>query len=121
MKIITKNMKDMEVRIAESTKRKNDSTRLPYMCGTVGELLEPYEEAEAAGSGMKEGRESIRVGGVDIKLVKNKAVVVKTTTRQSFYLPTSGLVDHETLRPGDLIATNKDTYNIYEKLPPEYD
>jgi 26S proteasome regulatory subunit T5 len=31
------------------------------------------------------------------------------------------LVDASELKPGELIAVNKDSYNIYEKLPPEYD
>ena len=51
----------------------------------------------------------------------NKASIIKTSSRQSFYLPSTGLVDPLELKPGDLIAVNKDSYNIYEKLPPEYD
>ena len=31
------------------------------------------------------------------------------------------MVDCSELKPGELIAVNKDCYNIYEKLPPEYD
>jgi 26S proteasome regulatory subunit T5 len=46
---------------------------------------------------------------------------VKTTSRQTFYLPSSGLVEASELKPGELIAVNKESYNIYEKLPPEYD
>lgn len=48
-------------------------------------------------------------------------MIVKTTSRQTFYLPSSGLVDASELKPGELIAVNKESYNIYEKLPPEYD
>ena len=32
-----------------------------------------------------------------------------------------GLVDIATLRPGDLIGVNKDSYLILDALPPEYD
>ncbi|KAF6005020.1 26S proteasome regulatory subunit 6A [Cyanidiococcus yangmingshanensis] len=49
------------------------------------------------------------------------AVVVKTSTRQTVYLPIPGLVDVSLLRPGDLVGVNKDSYLILEKLPEEYD
>ena len=90
------------------------------MVATVGELLEPIEEEEAVGSGMGSGSYNTR-GKKDEPKIKNKAVVVKTTSRQSFYLPSSGLIDPKELKPGELIAVNKESYNIYEKLPPEYD
>lgn len=32
-----------------------------------------------------------------------------------------GLVDHELLKPGDLIGVNKDSYLILDTLPAEYD
>ena len=32
-----------------------------------------------------------------------------------------GLVDPETLKPGDLIGVNKDSYLVLDTLPPEYD
>jgi 26S proteasome regulatory subunit T5 len=31
------------------------------------------------------------------------------------------MLDHTEMKPGDLIAVNKDSYIVYEKLPPEYD
>jgi 26S proteasome regulatory subunit T5 len=36
-------------------------------------------------------------------------------------LPSAGLCLASELRPGELLGVNKDSYNIYEKLPPEYD
>lgn len=57
--------------------------------------------------------------GKEVKMTK--AVVVKTSSRQSFYLPSSGLIEVSEMKPGELIAVNKESYNIYEKLPPEYD
>ena len=36
-------------------------------------------------------------------------------------MPTAGLLDWKDMKPGELIAVNKDSYIIYEKLPPEYD
>ena len=49
------------------------------------------------------------------------AAVVKTSTRQTFFLPVIGLVPTAELTPGDLIGVNKDSYLVLEKLPPEYD
>jgi len=33
----------------------------------------------------------------------------------------TGLLDPKELKPGDLIAVNKESFIVYEKLPPEYD
>jgi 26S proteasome regulatory subunit T5 len=52
---------------------------------------------------------------------RGKAVVLKTTTRQTIFLPVVGLVDAETLKPGDLVGVNKDSYLILDTLPAEYD
>jgi 26S proteasome regulatory subunit T5 len=50
-----------------------------------------------------------------------KSAVIKTSTRQTIFLPLIGLVDPETLKPGDLIGVNKDSYLILDTLPAEYD
>jgi 26S proteasome regulatory subunit T5 len=47
--------------------------------------------------------------------------VIKTTTRQTIFLPIIGLVEASQLKPGELIGVNKDSYLILEKLPSEYD
>lgn len=52
---------------------------------------------------------------------KGKCAVIKTSTRQTYFLPVIGLVDAETLKPGDLVGVNKDSYLILETLPAEYD
>ncbi len=52
---------------------------------------------------------------------KGKSVVIKTSTRQTIFLPVVGLVDAAKLRPGDLVGVNKDSYLILDTLPPEYD
>merc|ERR1712048_361851 len=52
---------------------------------------------------------------------KGKCAVVKTSTRQTYFLPVIGLVDPEELTPGDLVGVNKDSYLVLEKLPAEYD
>lgn len=52
---------------------------------------------------------------------KGKCAVIKTSTRQTYFLPVIGLVDSEKLKPGDLVGVNKDSYLILETLPAEYD
>jgi len=47
--------------------------------------------------------------------------VIKTSTRQTVYLPVIGLVEPKDLSPGDLVGVHKDSYLILEKLPDEYD
>merc|ERR1719464_2004986 len=50
-----------------------------------------------------------------------KCAVVKTSTRQTYFLPVIGLVPADELKPGDLIGVNKDSYLVLEKLPTEFD
>ena len=52
---------------------------------------------------------------------KGKCAVIKTSTRQTVFLPLIGLVPAEKLRPGDLIGVNKDSYLILDTLPAEFD
>lgn len=52
---------------------------------------------------------------------KGKCAVIKTSTRQTIFLPLVGLVDPATLRPKDLIGVNKDSYLVLDTLPAEYD
>merc|ERR1719163_1919306 len=52
---------------------------------------------------------------------EGKSLVVKTTTRQTIFLPVAGLVDAEDLKPNELVGVNKDSYLVLDKLPPEYD
>ena len=57
-------------------------------------------------------------GTVDVDAQrKGKAVVLKTTTRQTIFLPVIGLVDGDKLKPADLVGVNKDSYLILDTLP----
>lgn len=56
-----------------------------------------------------------------INIRSGKSVVIRTSTRQTIYLPVPGLVDTKELTPGELVGTNKDSYLILEKLPAEFD
>ncbi len=39
---------------------------------------------------------------------------------QTVFLPEVGLVDPKTLKPGDLVGVNKESYLILDTLPAEY-
>lgn len=86
--------------------------QLPYLVGNVVEILDLDVEAEAKEEGANIDLDATRVG---------KSAVIKTSTRQTIFLPLIGLVDHEKLKPGDLIGVNKDSYLVLDTLPAEYD
>lgn len=50
---------------------------------------------------------------------RGKCAAVKTSTRQTIFLPIIGLVDSSKLKPGDLVGVNKDTYLILDTLSTE--
>jgi len=77
--------------------------------------LEPDAE-----DGIEEEDEEGAAADVDSQR-KTRSAVIRTSTRQTIYLPVPGLVDVEELKPSDLIGTNKDSYLILEKLPTEFD
>ena len=84
---------------------------LQFLVGNVVELLQLENEAENE-DGSAQDVDDKRAG---------QSVVIKTSTRQTIFLPVIGLVPAEELVPGDLVGTNKDSYLILEKLPSEYD
>jgi len=64
----------------------------------------------------------IKGANVDLNDIRvGKSAVIKTSTRQTIFLPIIGLVDPEKLKPGDLIGLNKDSYLVLDTLPAEYD
>jgi 26S proteasome regulatory subunit T5 len=52
---------------------------------------------------------------------KGKCAVIKTSTRQTVFLPLIGLVPSEKLKPADLVGVNKDSYLVLDTLPAEFD
>lgn len=99
-------------RQAHTQLTKHAFRQLPYLVGNVVEILDLDVTAEAAEEGANIDLDATRVG---------KSAVIKTSTRQTIFLPLIGLVDHEKLKPGDLIGVNKDSYLILDTLPAEYD
>ncbi len=91
---------------------KHRGSQLPYLVGNVVELLDLDPTAESLEEGANIDLDATRVG---------KSAVIKTSTRQTIFLPLIGLVDPDKLTPGDLIGVNKDSYLVLDTLPAEYD
>ncbi|KAL2913291.1 26S proteasome regulatory subunit 6A [Polyrhizophydium stewartii] len=99
-------------RIKENEEKIKLNKQLPYLVSNVVELLDmdPNDEPEEDGA------------NVDLDAHrKGKCAVVRTTTRQTIFLPMIGLVDPTKLKPGDLVGVNKDSYLILDTLPAEFD
>lgn len=95
-----------KARITENVDKIKLNKQLPYLVSNVVEILDiPEEETE---------------DDIDMP-ASTKAVTIKTSTRQTVFLPVPGLIDPNSLKPGDLVGVNKDSYLILETLPPEYD
>lgn len=100
-------------RIKENHEKIKLNNQLPYLVSNIVEVLDmdPDEEEE------EDGAVSYQEAGGK----STKAVVLKTTTRQTIFLPVAGLVDPNELKPADMVGVNKDSYLILDKLPAEYD
>lgn len=94
----------MQQKIKDNKEKIKLNKQLPYLVGNVVEQLE----------GVKEDDD-------DDEDECSKCAVIKTSTRQTIYLPMSGLVEPDQMKPGDLVGVNKDSYLILDKLPAEYD
>lgn len=107
---LTHEKNHMNEKIKENTEKVKLNKQLPYLVGNIVEILDIEEDEEEDGA------------NVDLDSQrKGKAVVLKTSTRQTIFLPVIGLVPADELKPGDLVGVNKDSYLILEKLPAEYD
>ncbi|KAK4495695.1 hypothetical protein PRZ48_012963 [Zasmidium cellare] len=109
---LTHEKQSMIEKIKDNVDKIDNNRQLPYLVGNVVEILDLDVTAEAAEEGANIDLDATRVG---------KSAVIKTSTRQTIFLPLIGLVDHEKLKPGDLIGVNKDSYLILDTLPAEYD
>merc|ERR1712228_932738 len=100
-------------KIKENTEKIKVNKTLPFLVANVIEILDvDPEELGIEEDGANVDLDSQR---------KGKCAVIKTSTRQTYFLPIIGLVEPEDLKPGDLVGVNKDSYLVLEKLPAEYD
>lgn len=105
-------LESFKEKIKENQEKIKLNKQLPYLVGNIVEILEMNPEDEAEEDGANIDLDSQR---------KGKCVVLKTSTRQTIFLPVVGLVDPDKLKPGDLVGVNKDSYLILDTLPSEYD
>ncbi|KAG8177188.1 hypothetical protein JTE90_027690 [Oedothorax gibbosus] len=109
---ISHELQAQKEKIKENNEKIKVNKTLPYLVSNVIELLDvdPQELGEEDGA------------NVDLDSQrKGKCAVIKTSTRQTYFLPVIGLIDAEKLKPADLVGVNKDSYLILETLPQEYD
>jgi 26S proteasome regulatory subunit T5 len=98
--------------VKENTEKIRMNKQLPYLVGNIVELLDVEPEDEEEKDGAHVDLDSQR---------KGKCAVIKTSTRQTIFLPVIGLVPAEKLKPQDLVGVNKDSYLVLDTLPAEYD
>ncbi len=105
-------IKKFNARLKENKQKLNIQTGLPHLVSTVSEIFDLENQEEEDGSGLKQNESQKNL---------KKGVIIKTSSRSTIFLPVIGFVEPEELKPLELVGVNKDTYLIYEKLPPEYD
>ena len=110
---ISHELQSQKEKIKENTEKIKVNKTLPYLVSNVIELLDVDPEE----SGVEEDGAHVDLDSQR----KGKCAVIKTSTRQTYFLPVIGLVETEKLKPGDLVGVNKDSYLILEELPAEYD
>jgi 26S proteasome regulatory subunit T5 len=100
----------MTEKIRENEEKVKQHKQLPYLVANIVELLDVDEDADQDGAHVDSDSQR-----------KGKCAVIKTSTRQTIFLPAIGLVPADKLKPGDLIGVNKDSYLVLDTLPTEYD
>jgi 26S proteasome regulatory subunit T5 len=111
----------LKERVKENREKIKLNNQLPYLVGNIVEVLDVSPDG---GDGADGGGEAEEEDGAAADLDaqrRGKCVVLKTSTRQTVFLPVVGLVDADKLRPGDLVGVNKDSYLVLDTLPAEYD
>jgi 26S proteasome regulatory subunit T5 len=95
-------------RMKDNTDKIKVNRQLPHLVSNIAEILDNPEGLADDFGNLEDKRPS-------------KSVVIKTTSRQTVFLPIPGLVPVAELQPNDLVGVNKDSYLILDKLPAEYD
>lgn len=96
-------------KVKDNRDKIENNKQLPYLVGNVVEILDVPAD------------DTVEEGLRTDQTPTGKSAVIKTSTRQTVFLPLVGLVPHDQLKPADLIGVNKDSYLILDKLPAEYD
>jgi len=91
----------LESTIKDNKKKLEQFKQLPYLVSNINEIIKNEEKED--------------------ELDSDYSCIIKTSTRQTIYLPVPGMVDVETLEPNEIVGVNKDSYLILDVLPKEYD
>ena len=114
--LLSDHTKEMKLKITDNEDKIRQNKQLPYLVSNIVELLDVDPDADAANAEEEQG------GTMDLDAQrKGKCAVIKTSTRQTIFLPMIGLVPVEKLKPSDLVGVQKDSYLILDTLPSEYD
>lgn len=89
--------------IEDNKKKLENNKQLPYLVANVVEILDNTDPK------YREDHEH------------HTTAIIKTSTRQTIFLPVPGLVNTKELKPTDILGVNKDSYLILDKLPQEFD
>ena len=93
----------IENQIKQNKEKLKSNKKLPYLVSNIIEVIENDAKARKENQGSE------------------ISAIVKTSTRQTIYLPIPGIIDVKGLKPGDIVGVNKDSYLILETLPRDYD
>jgi 26S proteasome regulatory subunit T5 len=91
--------------IANFKKTIQVTVKPPYLVANIVEILKIDDDLDADGKPPAEAR----------------SAVVRVPVHRTFFVPRTGMFEPSELKPGDLVAVNRDTYFISMKLPPNYD
>ncbi|XP_013776180.2 26S proteasome regulatory subunit 6A-A-like [Limulus polyphemus] len=98
---ISHELQAQKEKIKENTEKIKVNKTLPYLVSNVIELLDVDPQDLGEEDGANVDLDSQR---------KGKCAVIKTSTRQTYFLPVIGLVDAEKLKPGDLVVSVKNIW-----------
>ncbi|KAK8890188.1 hypothetical protein M9Y10_034957 [Tritrichomonas musculus] len=107
IRLLTNERMHMDEEIRSNNEKIRLNRTLPFLVGNVIETLSISQEDENSETISKDK--------------KPESAVVTTTTRETVFLPATGLVPASELKPSDLVGLSKDSYLIFEKLPTHYD
>lgn len=107
---IKNDAKVQALHIKDNKEKVKLNKQLPFLVANIVEIVEPFVDEDEDGA-----------AGDSNADYKGAGVVVKTSTRQTVFLPIPGLVRAEEVVPGELVGVNKDSYIVLEKLPAEFD
>eukprot|EP00567_Pseudictyota_dubia_P017317 CAMPEP_0197444094 /NCGR_PEP_ID=MMETSP1175-20131217/9664_1 /TAXON_ID=1003142 /ORGANISM="Triceratium dubium, Strain CCMP147" /LENGTH=473 /DNA_ID=CAMNT_0042974819 /DNA_START=148 /DNA_END=1569 /DNA_ORIENTATION=+ len=116
LQMIQYKSEEQRKKIRQNEEKVKINVQPPLLVSHIVEILDPEDDD---GQNGKEPDDGAAVDSTS--QYKGRSAVIKTSTRQTIFLPIPGLVDTKELRPKDLVGCNKDSYLILEKLPDEYD